>query len=125
MDRTIVIVEDSEDVAALELALSGLPGVRVMKLPDGRSLMNVLSADSLDLAAIVTDLNLPFYDGFEIVEAVRKHQRYARVPIVIITGDGRQDVPARAKKLGADAFFPKPYSPAEVRRALEALIDVA
>jgi len=125
MDRTIVIVEDSEDVAALEFALAGLPGVSVLKLPDGRSLMNALRSDSLNLAAIVTDLNLPFYDGFEILEAVRKHSRYAKIPIVVITGDGRRDVPARAKQLGANAFFPKPYSPAEVRRALEALIDVS
>ena len=125
MDRTIVIVEDSEDVAALEFALAALPGMSVLKLPDGRSLMNALFSDSLNLAAIVTDLNLPYYDGFEILAAVRKHNRYARIPIIVITGDGGHDIPARAKQLGANAFFPKPYSPAEVRRALEALIDVS
>jgi DNA-binding response OmpR family regulator len=125
MDRTIVIVEDSEDVAALELALLALPGVAVVKLPDGRSLMHALQFDSLNLAAIITDLNLPFYDGFEILEAVRSHRHYSRVPVIVITGDGRSDVPDRAKKLGANAFFCKPYSPVEVRRALEALIDVS
>ena len=125
MDRVIAIVEDSEDVAALELALSCMSGVRVVKMYDGRSLMNVLQSGSLDLAAIVTDLNLPFYDGFEILEAVRAHSRFSRVPIVVITGDGRSEVPERARQLGANAFFLKPYSPIEVRRALEALIDVS
>ena len=125
MDRVIAIIEDSEDVAALEFALSCMPGVRVVKLPDGRSLMNALRSNSLELAAIVTDLNLPFYDGFEILQAVRAHSRFSQVPIVVITGDGRSEVPERARQLGASAFFIKPYSPVEVRRALEALIDVA
>ncbi len=125
MERIIAIIDDSEDVAALEFALSGMPSVKVVKMHDGRGLMNALRADSLELSAIVTDLNLPFFDGFEILEAVRAHARYARVPIVVITGDGRCGVPERAKQLGANAFFSKPYSPAEVRRALEALIDVS
>jgi DNA-binding response OmpR family regulator len=125
MDRVIAIVEDSDDVAALEFALSCMAGFRVVKLPDGRSLMNALRTDSLELAAIVTDLNLPFYDGFEILEAVRAHHRYSQVPIIVITGDGRSEVPKRARELGASGFFIKPYSPAEIRRALEALIHAS
>jgi DNA-binding response OmpR family regulator len=124
MDRVIAIVEDSEDVVTLEFALSNMSGTKVMRMQDGRSLMNALAASSLNLAAIVTDLNLPFFDGFEIIQAVRSHPRYAKVPVVVITGDGRHGIAQRAKELGADAFFPKPYSPAEVCRALEALIDV-
>lgn len=124
MDRVIAIVEDSENIAPLELALSGVAGVTVVKMPDGRSLMQALQANSLDVAAIVTDLNLPFFDGFEILKAVRTHARYTNVPIIIITGDGRSEVPQRARELGASALFFKPYSPVEVRRALEALICV-
>ncbi len=123
--RVIAIIDDSEDVAALELALSNMQSVKVVKMDDGRSVMNALRSNSLELAAIVTDLNLPFFDGFEILEAVRAHQRFSHVPIVVITGDGRSGVPERAKQLGASAFFVKPYSPAEVRRALEALIDAS
>lgn len=124
MGRVIAIIEDSDDIAALELALSSLKGTSVVRMRDGESLLKALQSDALDLAAVVTDLNLPFVDGFEILEAVRANGRYQHVPVIVITGDGRSDVPGRAKDLGANALFFKPYSPAEIRRALEELIRV-
>ena len=123
--RVIVIIDDSEDVAALEFSLAAMRGVKVVKMNDGRRLMNELRTNSLEVAAIVTDLNLPFFDGFEILEAVRRHGRFGQLPIIVITGDGRCGLADRAQELGASAFFMKPYSPAEVRRALEALIDAS
>lgn len=122
MGRVIAIIEDFEDIAALELALSCLVGVSVVRMTDGRHLITALQSDSLDLAAVITDLNLPFVDGFAILEAVRGHDRYRDLPVILVTGDGRSEVPERAKELGASALFFKPYSPAEIRRVLEELI---
>ena len=124
MERIVAIVEDRDDVAALEFAIGGITGVRVLRLSDGRGLMRALSSSTLELAALVTDLDLPFYNGFEILTAVRAHERYTQKPIVMITGDGRADACEMAKKLGANAFFTKPYSPIAIRRALEALMNV-
>jgi CheY-like chemotaxis protein len=53
---------------------------------------------------------------------VRAEPRFARLPIVLISGDSDPLLPARALAQGADAFFPKPYSPAAVRRKLEQLL---
>ncbi len=125
MDHVIAIVEDSEDVAALEFALSAIRGAKVMRMSDGRSLMKKLEAESFNFAAIVTDLNLPFFDGFEIIQAVRSNARHSRVPIIVITGDGRTGIAQRAKELGANAFFLKPYSPGEIFRTLEALLNAS
>lgn len=122
MGRVIAIVEDSDNIAALELALSSVAGTSVIRMTDGESLMRALQSDSLDLAGIVTDLNLPFFDGFEILEAVRNNSRYRELPVIVITGDSRSEVRRRAGELGASAFFFKPYSPLEIRRTLEELI---
>jgi len=124
MGRVIAIIEDFEDIAALELALSCLADTSVVRMTDGRSLMGALRSDSLDLAAVVTDLNLPFFDGFEILKAVRSHHLHRAVPVIIVTGDSRREVTQRAKELGASALFFKPYSPADIRRLLEELIRV-
>ena len=69
------------------------------------ALMHSLRTNSINLAAIVTDLNLPFFDGFEILAAVRAHARYRKVPIVVITGDGRSGIAQRAQELGARRFL--------------------
>jgi two-component system, cell cycle response regulator DivK len=125
MARTVLIVEDGDNVAPLEIALASLDGIRVLVLPDGRDALALLRADPADLAAIVTDLHLPHVDGFELVEAVRADRRYSHVPIVVVSGDSHPDVPNRLRHLGADAFFSKPYSPAEIRQTLEGLLHAS
>ena len=71
----------------------------------------------------MTDLNLPFVDGFALIEAVRGNQRYSRLPIVVVSGDSHPETPERLRRLGANAYFPKPYSPAEIKRTLESLLN--
>jgi CheY-like chemotaxis protein len=44
------------------------------------------------------------------------------LPILLISGDSDPMLPERALAQGADAFFPKPYSPSAVRKKLEQLL---
>jgi CheY-like chemotaxis protein len=122
MRRTVLIVEDSEEVAPLEIALAALGPVEVLVVPNGRDAIKVLTTGRLQLAGIVTDLNLPYVDGFELLRVIRAHGRYSRVPVVVVSGDSDPGTPAKVRLLGADAFFSKPYSPAEIRDTLEGLL---
>jgi CheY-like chemotaxis protein len=118
----ILIVDDSDDMAPLEIALASNSGPRVVVLTDGRLALKLLQTDPPDLAAVITDLHLPFVDGFDLVAAIRAHDRFGRLPIIVISGDNDPQVRRRVRGLGADAFFTKPYSPAEVRHVLEGLL---
>ena len=71
---------------------------------------------------MVTDLQMPSMDGFELIERVRADQKLARLPIIVVSGDTNPETPERVRRLGADSFFTKPFSPAEVRRKLEQLL---
>lgn len=122
MAETVLIIEDSDDVAPLEIALAALVGIRVQTLSSGREALKLLGAKPIELAAVITDLNVPHVDGFELIKAIRAHDRYSKVPILVVSGDSHPDTPARLRVLGANAFFPKPYSPAQVRQVLEGLL---
>ena len=124
MPKLIVIVEDSETIAPLEIALSSLNDVAIRQFANGRDAVNFVRSAQDELSAIVTDLNLPFFDGFQLVAAVRADARYSQLPIVVLSGDVRPETPERLRQLGVDAFFAKPYSPAQVRDTLEALLHV-
>jgi len=120
--RLVLVVEDSDDCAAtLEIALAALSGVEVRVVNTAEEALRLL--DSLDFAALVTDIHLPGISGLELVSRVRRDARYLNIPILVISGDSGADVPDRAKAAGASAFFGKPYSPHAVRQKLEALID--
>jgi DNA-binding response OmpR family regulator len=119
----ILIVEDSDGTAPLEIALTSLDSVRILVLRDGRNALQLLETGSTDLAAVITDLHLPFVDGFDLIAAARAQSLYRGLPIIVISGDTDPDARKRACELGADAFFSKPYSPTEIRDTLEGLLD--
>ena len=121
MERTVLIVEDSDTTAdTLEIALLSLPDLSVTHAPSGRKAWQLFQHERV--SAIITDLHMPHLDGFELIERVRAAGKPAYVPIIVVSGDSDPDTPERVRRLGADAYFAKPYSPAAVRETLERLL---
>lgn len=121
--RAVLIVEDSENSAAmLEMAFLGIPDLRVMQVPSGVEALRILGTGHT-VRAVVTDLNMPRMDGFELIRRIRGDTRLRDTPIIVVSADTDPDTPSRVAALGVDAFFPKPFSPAQVRRTLEQLLN--
>jgi two-component system C4-dicarboxylate transport response regulator DctD len=121
MTRTILIVED-DDVCrdALEVALGNLPGFAVRTVATAEQALECLAAE--DVCALVTDLRLGQMDGFELIGLIRSQPRRASLPILVISGDSDPDSPIRSVRMGANAYFSKPYSPAAICSKLEQLV---
>ena len=123
MPGIVLIVDDCVLTAVpLEIALAGLDGVQVMTLASAQAALKVLANKDYQVAAIVTDLHLPLMNGFELIEHIRRDTRYSNLPIVVVTGDGNPTTRTRAIEKGANSYFPKPYSPSDLRDELERLI---
>jgi CheY-like chemotaxis protein len=122
--RTVLIVEDTESCATtLEIALLAIPHIRVRIALTARQALEMLASPGGGIGALVTDLHLPSMDGFELIERVRSDSRTAELPIIVISGDSDPHTPERLFRLGANAYFGKPYSPAQVRQKVEQLLD--
>jgi CheY-like chemotaxis protein len=128
MPRLVLIVEDSEMCAeTLLIALESLPGIEPRVIHTPRAAIAAMWDPGNEVAALVTDLNLgdpqqPLSDGFALIRNLRAEPRFARLPILLISGDSDPKLAERALAQGADAFFAKPYSPSAVRRKLEQLL---
>jgi CheY-like chemotaxis protein len=121
MARKLIVVDDAEVCGTLlEVALIALPDVEIHAASTAEEALLLLARGGV--CALITDLHLPRMDGFELIERVRRLPGHAVLPIVVISGDSDPRTPARVLRLGANAFFPKPYSPLEVRQKLEQLI---
>lgn len=118
----ILIAEDSDDVAPLEIALSRLDHLSVRVVRNGRDALDFIHRNEGQMAALITDLHLPFLEGLDLISAVRSYACNINVPVIVITGDNDPAVRIRVHDLGANAFFTKPYSPAAIRRTLEGLL---
>ena len=121
-ERKVVIVEDTDTCAAtLEIAFLAIPDITVISVSSARQALEILRNGPV--SALVTDLHMPRMDGFELIEKVRADSRYARLPVIVVSGDTDPRTPDRISRLGVDAYFSKPYSPAEVREKLEHLLN--
>jgi DNA-binding NtrC family response regulator len=124
MTRIVLIVEDTELCRdTLEVALMKLPNLSVQSVTTAEEALQWLDAN--EVCALVTDLHLPQMNGFELIEAVRRGPWHASLPILVISGDSDPRISTRVTKLGANAFFAKPFSPAAVRHTLERLIEAS
>jgi CheY-like chemotaxis protein len=120
----VLIVDDSENAAAmLEIALGGIPGVSVQLATSAVDALRILNGGGPAVQVIVTDLNMPRMDGFELIRRVRQDARHAATPIIVVSADTDPATPQRIAELGVSAYFPKPFSPAQVRRKLEQLLN--
>jgi two-component system, chemotaxis family, chemotaxis protein CheY len=125
MPRIALIVEDSDAAAStLEVALARIPGLDSACVAGGIEAWAYLNGPHAEeVCAVLTDLNMPGMDGSELIANVRSADRYRKLPIIVISGSPEPGISARVLSLGANAFFPKPFSPAAVCSKLEELLN--
>ncbi|MGD0776406.1 MAG: response regulator [Candidatus Solibacter sp.] len=120
----VLIVEDSESSAVmLEIAFLGIPGVSVRTVASAAEALRILEGGLGAVRVMVTDLNMPRMDGYELIRRVRADERLSGMPIIVVSADTDPATPERVVALGVEAFFAKPFSPALVRRKLEQLLN--
>src|SRR5215471_4431680 len=117
----VLIVDDVEDcIATLDISLQNLPGVVIRPAASAEEAMAILDRETI--SAVITDLQLPAMNGLELISWIRQQARFNGIPIVALSAAADPALPKAALERGANAFFPKPFSPGAVRKKLEELI---
>ena len=74
---------------------------------------------------VVTDLNIPGINGFELTRRLKLDPRTSRVPVVAVTGYAAFAAdPGRAQRAGCDVVLEKPCSPEDLESTIRKLIPV-
>ncbi len=121
MARTILIVEDDRALAGtLEIGLLALDDVDTVTVFDGREAMEFLEINSPPPAIVLTDLDLPRVDGYQLITWMRSRPELLHVPVIAMSA--RHD-PVGAIKAGANQFLAKPFALASVRAQVRELLD--
>lgn len=101
--HTILVAEDSPTQAIQVKHLLAAEGFQVETVANGVQAIVALERGLPDL--VLTDLEMPEMNGLQLVEAV--HRRFPRVPVVLMTAFGSDEVAARALEAGAASYVPK------------------
>ncbi|MBI5330616.1 MAG: hybrid sensor histidine kinase/response regulator [Betaproteobacteria bacterium] len=111
----ILVADDSITTRTLEQSILENAGYRVQVVADGEQAWEALHNGSFDL--LITDVEMPELDGFELTRRVRADPRLANLPVVIVTSLASPEHRHRGLEVRADAYVVK--SSFETRELLE------
>lgn len=113
-------VDDEADILELIAIHAQKAGFRIKTFSKAEPLLKALTAEIPDL--LILDLMLPDLDGLEICKRLKKDERTAAIPILILTAKGDETDVVLGLELGADDYMVKPFSPKELLARVHAIL---
>jgi len=104
--RTILVVEDYDDVRQILRILLESENFRVLEAASGTEALATLEAEHPDL--ILMDLALPGFDGLEAIRRIRAIDGFQNTPIIVLTANTAPSMFENALSAGSDYFKAKP-----------------
>ena len=117
MDRTILVIEDEQNINDILTFSLGKEGYKTLSALDGITGLEMALTENPDL--ILLDVMLPGLDGWEICKKVREH---SQVPIIMLTAREDEVDKVLGLELGADDFLVKPYDMKELSARVKAVL---
>lgn len=120
MEKTILIVDDSESIREVVNFTLENEGYNVLVGKDGKDALQHLNGQDIDL--VITDLHMPEMDGIGLIKEIRTMDPYQRVPILFLTTESQASKKLEAKEAGATGWIIKPFVPAKLIAAINKVI---
>lgn len=94
--------------------------IKIVEAESGFEALRFLPRDRFDL--VVTDINMPDINGLELVSFIRTNEKYASIPLVIVSTESSERDRDKGLGLGADAYLVKPIDPDMLRQVVSDLL---
>lgn len=116
----VLVVEDTVELLRYICGLLA-SGHAVYAAADGKQGLALAQRELPD--AVITDYMMPEMDGLALVRALRADPHTADIPILMLTAKKAVEDRLRARQEGADIYLAKPFNPAELRAAVQQLLE--
>ncbi|EPV8106661.1 response regulator [Campylobacter lari] len=114
----LLVVDDSSTMRRIiKNTLVRLGHKDVLEAEHGVEAWDLLSQND-DIKVLITDWNMPEMNGLELVKKVRAEEKYADMPIIMVTTEGGNEV-ITALKAGVNNYIVKPFTPQVLKEKLE------
>jgi DNA-binding response OmpR family regulator len=117
MTKTILVVDDKEQLRTLVKTYLSGEGFRVVTARDGRDALFIARDEKPDL--IILDLMMPGMSGYEFLHAHRKERE---TPVIMLTAKVEESDRVLGLELGADDYITKPFSMRELAARVRAVL---
>ncbi|MBE0648245.1 MAG: response regulator [Bacteroidales bacterium] len=117
---TILIVEDSKTQAAYLQSILEMENYKTRIASNGEEAIKMIEQEQP--AMVLTDVIMPLMDGFTLCREIRKEERFANIPVILLTAlaDPRDII--KGLESGADNFIPKPFTEEYLLTQIESIL---
>ena len=119
MDKTILVVDDNDDIRDAYRHFLVLGGFKVTVASNGQEAVEMALETLPDL--ILMDLSLPVLGGLEATRQIKSDIRTQHIPIILITAHVRKG-PSAVIESGCEGFLVKPCSSTALRTEIERVL---
>lgn len=125
--KKILVVEDMEINREL-LAEILSAQYEVLTAENGQEALNILDQCYEDIAVVLTDLQMPVMDGYELIKQMKRIRQYSNIPVIVTTGSdiynpkNKDEIEVICLELGASDFVLKPYNAEIVLNRVKSII---
>ena len=120
MNELIAVLDDEADILELVSVHLQKNRFRVREFLTAEDFYHFLHSEVPDL--IILDLMLADADGFEVCKFLRKSDRFAVTPVIMLTARVTETDRILGLELGADDYVTKPFSPGELVARVKAIL---
>jgi len=121
--NVILIVDDEDELRKLyqSVLAPALPNFRIINASNGYEAMRAVYNQLPSM--VITDHDMPLMSGTQLVEAVRKKDKYNNVPVLVISGSLDSESIEKYKRLGVHHLIDKPFEIEELSEIVQTIID--
>lgn len=116
----VLLVEDNEMLRKSLSFFLKANHFEVTEFDNGLDAIAYIELNYSQIHLLITDLNLPFAGGQQVIHAARKTENKA-IKIIVLTSSGVESTELEVFELGADEFVSKPFSPPVLLKRIEKL----
>lgn len=120
---TVLVVDDTPSIRFLIRLNLELAGFTVIEAADGQECLDVLTELTELPDAITIDMVMPRMDGVTAISRIRAEDRYADIPIIMVSTQGQQVDLNRADAAGVNAYVIKPFDPDHLVATVEKFVE--
>jgi CheY-like chemotaxis protein len=119
--ETILVVDDEPGIRVIAEALLVRHGYKVLTAEDGPSALALFARHSSEIQLVLTDMAMPFIDGFSLARTVRRMN--PQIKVIVSTGRDEDCRTAGLKTLRIQACLTKPYTRAKLLGTIEKVLS--
>lgn len=93
----------------------------VAEAEDGAVALGMLKSQHFDF--VISDINMPNMDGFQLLEAVKAEESLRHLPVLMVTAEARKEDIVRAAQGGAAGYVVKPFSKATLEDKVQRILQ--